>query len=170
MAPMKTLTIPRLELCASVLLARWMASISRIYDSMLAIYGMYAWSDSQVALSWIMNSNASFKVFFISNRVHQVYQLMPSCHWNVYVQLKTRRIAPQEDSCLQNWLHIHYIGLVLHFSKPNRNLEYVIYLGTFGTTSRIQSCDSSCSNNSRRRVVLSVFVLHQYDQSGCIDS
>jgi len=84
MAPTKTVTIPRLELCASVLLARWMARIIKIFDGKLVIDGLYAWSDSQITLAWLMNPHISFKVF-ISNRVHQVHQLMPSCCW-LYVR------------------------------------------------------------------------------------
>jgi len=67
MAPMKTVTIPRLELCASVLLARWIVRVLKMFDGKLAIDGLYAWSEPQVVLVWLMNSHVSFKVF-ISNR------------------------------------------------------------------------------------------------------
>lgn len=80
MAPMKTITIPKLELCATVLLARWMARMHQILDGKLYVDGLFAWSDSQVTLSWLKNSHVGFKVF-ISNREHKVRQLLPSCQW-----------------------------------------------------------------------------------------
>jgi len=49
------------------LLARWIVRVLKMFDGKLAIDGLYAWSESQVVLVWLMNSHVSFKVF-ISNR------------------------------------------------------------------------------------------------------
>ncbi|XP_025198008.1 uncharacterized protein LOC112596509 [Melanaphis sacchari] len=43
MAPLKASTIPRLELCAAVLLARWMVRIKTALDNKIRIENMYAW-------------------------------------------------------------------------------------------------------------------------------
>ncbi|KAE9521350.1 hypothetical protein AGLY_018254 [Aphis glycines] len=80
MAPMKTTTIPRLELSAAVLLARWMSRVKATLDDQLVITDVLAWSDSQIVLSWLINQHSCFKVF-VSNRVHQIHQLLPSCKW-----------------------------------------------------------------------------------------
>ncbi|XP_060870209.1 uncharacterized protein LOC132944717 [Metopolophium dirhodum] len=112
MAPMKTVSIPRLELCASVLLARWMARILKMFDGKLTINGLYAWSDSQVALAWLMNSHVSFKVF-ISNRVHQVRQLIPSCRW-LYVRSSENPADCASRGILPSELSVH----ALYWSGP----------------------------------------------------
>lgn len=81
MAPMKSSTMPRLELCAVVLLSRWMSRIKSTLESTLSINEIVAWSDSQVALSWLSTPHNQFKVF-VSNHVYQVHQLLPHCSWN----------------------------------------------------------------------------------------
>ncbi|KAL4083924.1 hypothetical protein QTP88_029240 [Uroleucon formosanum] len=79
-APTKTLTIPRLELNAAVLLARWLGRIQKILSPQLDVVGLRAWSDSTIVLSWLISSHESFKVY-VSNRVHQIRSLLPDCHW-----------------------------------------------------------------------------------------
>jgi len=70
LAPLKSLTVPRLELNATLLLARWLGSLRRILESQLNIVGVHAWSDSMIVLSWLTVPHESVKVY-ISNRVHQ---------------------------------------------------------------------------------------------------
>jgi len=81
MAPTKASTIPRLELCAAVLLARWMARLKQTLERKIKITQIYAWSDSTTVLSWLKLPHDSFKIF-VSNRVHKVTSLLPACHWN----------------------------------------------------------------------------------------
>lgn len=45
LASLKSLTIPRLELNAALLLARWLGRIKRVLDPYLKIVGTYAWLD-----------------------------------------------------------------------------------------------------------------------------
>lgn len=80
LAPIHATTIPRLELCAAGLLARWMARIQGTLVAQLAISGLYAWTDSSISLSWLTTPHVSFKVF-VSNRVNQIHQLLPVCNW-----------------------------------------------------------------------------------------
>ncbi|XP_008188328.1 uncharacterized protein LOC103310788 [Acyrthosiphon pisum] len=80
LAPIKTLSIPRLELNAALLLSRWMSRIQATLKTYLNIVDLYAWSDSAIVLSWLKNSHTSFKVY-VSNRVHQIITLMPDCRW-----------------------------------------------------------------------------------------
>ncbi|XP_025193542.1 uncharacterized protein LOC112593380, partial [Melanaphis sacchari] len=81
MAPTKASTIPRLELCAAVLLARWMARLKFTLERKIKITQSYAWSDSTTVLSWLKLPHDSFKIF-VSNRVHKVTTLLPACNWN----------------------------------------------------------------------------------------
>ncbi|VVC45890.1 Ribonuclease H-like domain,Protein of unknown function DUF1759,Peptidase aspartic [Cinara cedri] len=84
MVSKKITTIPRLELCAAVLLARWMARMLKILSGKLEVTNIFAWTSSKIVLSWLMNMHTVFNIF-VTNRIHQVRQLIPSCHW-YYVQ------------------------------------------------------------------------------------
>jgi len=53
LAPTKTLTVPRLELNAAVLLARWLGRIQKILSPQLDVVGVRAWSNSTIVLSWL---------------------------------------------------------------------------------------------------------------------
>lgn len=81
MAPTKASTIPRLELCVAVLLARWMARLKITLERKVKIIQSYAWSDSITVLSWLKLPHEAFKIF-VSNRVHKVTTLLPAYHWN----------------------------------------------------------------------------------------
>lgn len=80
LAPIKGLTIPRLELNAALLLSRWMSRIRSSLESHVNIVGLFAWSDSAIVLSWLTNSHSAFKIY-VSNRVHQIGTLVPDCQW-----------------------------------------------------------------------------------------
>jgi hypothetical protein len=80
-APLNSSTIPRLELCAAVLLARWMVRIKTALNNKIQIVNLYAWSDSTTVLSWLKVPHDKFKVF-VSNRIHKVITLLPDCHWD----------------------------------------------------------------------------------------
>lgn len=80
LAPTKSLTVPRLELNAALLLARWLNRIKNILAPQLDIVGLRAWSDSTIVLSWLTVPHESFKVY-VSNRIHQIHLLLPNCPW-----------------------------------------------------------------------------------------
>lgn len=81
LAPIKQLTIPRLELNAAMLLARWLGRIKRVLDPHLKIVGTYGWTDSTIVLSWLTVPHTSFKAY-VSNRIHQIHTIVPDCQWN----------------------------------------------------------------------------------------
>ncbi|KAL4154263.1 hypothetical protein QTP88_002088 [Uroleucon formosanum] len=80
LAPIKSLTIPRLELNAALLLARWLSRVRDILAPQLNIVGINAWSDSTIVLSWLGAPHEAFKIY-VSNRVHQIRTLLPDCRW-----------------------------------------------------------------------------------------
>jgi len=80
LAPMKTSSIPRLELSGAVLLALWLGRIQRALEPQIEISNVFAWSDSTIVLSWLSNPHTSFKTF-VSNRICQIQTIIPACQW-----------------------------------------------------------------------------------------
>ena len=86
-APIKRLTIPRLELCSAVILSKLLGHVANT----LAIppTNIYAWSDSQVVLGWLQGNPRRFKPF-VGNRIAVVGAM-----FRVLITLRT---VPQEGS------------------------------------------------------------------------
>ena len=79
-APLKTETIPRLELLAALLLARLITSVSNALQNSIKIDKVVCWSDSQIVLWWIYREPKDFKVF-VSNRLLQIRDLVVKENW-----------------------------------------------------------------------------------------
>ncbi|XP_062534704.1 uncharacterized protein LOC134203884 [Armigeres subalbatus] len=78
-APLKRLSIPRLELSAAVLAARLHAKILEALD--MAISASYFWSDSSVTLEWLRSPPHVWKTF-IANRVSEIQTTTHGSQWN----------------------------------------------------------------------------------------
>ena len=79
-APIKQLTLPKLELMAALIGARL---LSFIHNAMMDLYPtleVYLWSDSQIVLSWL-RSNKQLKQF-VANRVNSIRELFPPSIWH----------------------------------------------------------------------------------------
>ena len=77
-APLKTLTIPRLELQAAVLASRLYKSITE--ESRLAFEKAILLSDSKIVISWICNQARSFKPF-VSSRIAEIQSNSDPTQW-----------------------------------------------------------------------------------------
>ncbi len=83
MAPLNGSTIPRLELCGSLLLARLIHQVSKDLDISMSIF---TWCDSSAVLGWLNMSPTRLKVY-VANRVLETTKLVPAEHWR-YVSTK----------------------------------------------------------------------------------
>ena len=111
-APIKTVTLPRLELMAAVMATRLVQFVkSAIHlqpdDSSSHIH---MWTDSQIVLHWIYKSHNHSKPF-ISHRVTEIIGAFPANSWSFTpsgdnpADLLTRGISAQQLFSSELWLH-----------------------------------------------------------------
>lgn len=75
-APLRKLSIPRLELLAALLLSDLIASVVEALKPFHAVSEIFAWSDSSVALSVIKSCPSKWKTF-VANRVSHIQEIVP---------------------------------------------------------------------------------------------
>jgi len=77
-APIKTVSIPRLELNALVLLSRlihW--TVNSLHSASIPCY---EWTDSSVALAWLSQHPSKWKTY-VANRVSEIQETIPTIKW-----------------------------------------------------------------------------------------
>lgn len=79
-APLRKLSIPRLELLAATLLADLTASVVEALEPFHAVEQIFGWSDSSVALTWIRSCPSKWKTF-VANRVSHIQDIIPPDCW-----------------------------------------------------------------------------------------
>ncbi|XP_075151482.1 uncharacterized protein LOC142225579 [Haematobia irritans] len=98
-APIKTLSIPRLELCGATLLAEMIDHI--IPQLNLNEFSVDCWTDSTIVLSWL-SKPPCFWATFVANRVSKIIQIVPPHKWHHVVSelnpsdLASRGLLPQD--------------------------------------------------------------------------
>ncbi|XP_073835839.1 uncharacterized protein [Musca autumnalis] len=80
-APIKKLSIPRLELCGAVLLSKLAASLMK--NIQISNYSTQFWTDSTIVLAWLKK---------------------PACHWSTFVGNRIAEIS--ENVGQEGWRHV----------------------------------------------------------------
>ena len=107
-APMKSLTIPRLELLSGLLLARLMKSVTNSLETEIPLEEPLCYTDSEVALYWVTGTNKVWKQF-VQRRVSEIRRLIDPTLWRHCsgkdnpADLPSRGINPTELAHSQLW-------------------------------------------------------------------
>ena len=107
-SPIKTVTLPRLELMGSLLTARLSVFVRKALK--VPDVEIHCWTDSTVALGWIRGDPRKWKTF-VCNRVTEIQELTPPSRWNHCpgvqnpADLTTRGILAAELMGSEVWLH-----------------------------------------------------------------
>ncbi|XP_018396277.1 PREDICTED: uncharacterized protein LOC108774625 [Cyphomyrmex costatus] len=78
-APLKIISLPKLELCAALVLARLIAAVIRAIKH--PIKEVHLWSDSTIVLRWIDTFPHKLKTYY-ANRVTEIHELVPEAKWH----------------------------------------------------------------------------------------
>ncbi|CAH2006544.1 unnamed protein product [Acanthoscelides obtectus] len=107
-APLKSLTMPRLELCTTLVLSQLTEKVINTLDIKFA--HVYCWSDSAIVLGWLQTSPNLLKPF-VANRVAEIQRLTETFEWRHVptcdnpADIVSRGLNPKQLLHSKLWFH-----------------------------------------------------------------
>ena len=108
-APLKTLTLPRLELMAAVTASRVAKFVQTSLFPANKLIAVHLWTDSQIVLHWLQNGIHSQS--FVHQRINEILQHFPATDWSFTpsednpADFLTRGISTDQLKLFKLWTH-----------------------------------------------------------------
>ncbi|KAG1672253.1 Seipin [Nymphon striatum] len=128
-APLKQMTVPRLELMGALLVARLIMFVKNALH--FSDVSIHCWSDSTIVLQWIKGHPSKWKTF-IANRIYEIHELTSPDSWshcpgeNSPAALLTRGVTAQNLVDSELWLNgpIWLREKIFEHIKPEGTVQY----------------------------------------------